>query len=105
MSIQVLKLVSGEDIIGVVEETEDCYVITKPVCVFVRRNPDKENSFRLGVAPWAPYALNAEVPIFKSKVMSKFSPDVSLVKEYERRGYFVPNEVKIDKEPELLQEA
>jgi len=104
MSIQVLKLMTGEDIIGAIEETEDCYVVTKPVCVFVRRNPDKENSFRLGVAPWAPYALNAEVPIFKNMVLSKFNPDVSLVQEYERRGYYVPTEVEV-KEPELLQEA
>jgi hypothetical protein len=104
MSIQVLKLISGEDIIGAVEETEKCYVITKPVCVFIRRNPDKENSFRLGVAPWAPYALDAEVPIFKNMVVSKFAPDEALVKEYERRGYYVPNEVEI-KQPELLQES
>jgi len=102
MSIQVLKLVTGEDVVGEVSVTDSGYNVSNPICIFVRPNPNKEGSFKLGVAPWAPYASGA-VPIFQNSVVAVFDPDETLLKEYGRRNEYIPKEVS--KEPELLQEA
>jgi hypothetical protein len=102
MAIQVLKLVTGEDVVGDVEFSGDTYNVKNPICVFMRPNPEKEGSFKLGVAPWAPYC-NGPVPIFKESVLSVFNPDETLMKEYERRSDFIPRQVI--KEPEVLNEA
>lgn len=102
MAIQVLKLVTGEDVVGDVEISGDTYSIKDPICVYMRPNPEKEGSFKLGVAPWAPYS-DGPVPIFKQTVVAVFTPDETLLKEYERRSEFIPRQVQ--KEPEVLNEA
>ena len=101
MEVLILKLVTGEDVVGSVDDTGESYTVVEPVRLNMAPNPDKAGSFRLVVEPWAPYAKDNTVSIFKNTVVACFAPDEHISAEYAKRGAFRP---AMKPNPELLQE-
>lgn len=82
MSVRVCRLVSGEDIIADVEVDHIGYMLTNPAQIVVQQAQDG----RVGAAfaPFAPYAKDNKVRIFKAFVAGEMELDVKLINEYNR---------------------
>ena len=97
--VQIVKLSSGEDIIGSVTEVNleagRMIQIEKPCYIMLRPKPDNEYEFVLGLTPYAPYAKDNIVPIMPTHVISIYSPSTDLLNEYNRSfgsGILVPED-------------
>jgi hypothetical protein len=97
-NVQILKLASGEDVIGLIDEmvVDGRAVITvEKGCLLLMR--PKENSpyeFSIGMAPFAPYAKGLKLPIFPAHIVSIYEPETGLLNEYNKRfgsGLIVPD--------------
>lgn len=97
--VQIIKLSSGEDIIGSVTEVTleagRMIQIEKPCYIMMRPKPENENEFVLGLTPYAPYAKGHLVPIMPAHVVSVFTPTTDLLNAYNQRygsGLVVPDD-------------
>lgn len=84
MTVKVYKLISGEDIIADVEDNPSESVITlkNPAAIVVQQTADG----RVGAAfaPYAPFAKDNEIVIYKSALAGHMEVDVKLINEYNR---------------------
>lgn len=82
MTVKVCRLVSGEDVISDVEVDHNGYIFRNPALIVVQQT----NDGRVGAAfaPFAPYAKDGEVRIFKNFVAGEMELDVKLINEYNR---------------------
>ena len=82
MGVKVCKLVSGEDIIADVKIDDLGYVFNNPAVIVVQQTQDG----RVGAAfaPYAPYAKDGVVRIFKNFVIGEVELDVKMINEYNR---------------------
>lgn len=82
MSVKVCKLITGEDVIADVEVDQHGYMFNNPALIVVQQTQDG----RVGAAfaPFAPYAKDSKVRIFKDYVIGEMEIDVKLVNEYNR---------------------
>jgi hypothetical protein len=77
MSVQVVKLITGEEIIAVVSEKKDAVEMTQPMLVAVQDN-------RLVFIPYMQYTTAAEfVSVDKKHIMFVVTPVESLIDDYE----------------------
>tara|TARA_B100002019_G_scaffold54947_2_gene47048 strand:- start:2691 stop:3050 length:360 start_codon:yes stop_codon:yes gene_type:complete len=90
-NIRIIKLTSGEDIIGDVKEQEldgnTMIVIEKPAVILMMPKTDAqgEEEFGVGLAPYAPFAKGYAVPIFANHVVSLYEPETQLLNAYNQR--------------------
>jgi len=90
MNIKVVRLVSGEELIG--KWNEEKNTITNPV-VMVPVAKDQ-----LGFSPWIPYVDEEAVQLKEQHIMTVLTPDNKLQNEYNRvygSGLIVPDADKI----------
>ena len=90
MNIKVVRLVSGEELIG--KWNEEKNTITNPV-VMVPVAKDQ-----LGFSPWIPYVDEEDVQLKEQHIMTVLTPDNKLQNEYNRvygSGLIVPDADKI----------
>lgn len=82
MGVKVCRLISGEDIIADVEVDQHGYLFSNPAQIVVQQSQDG----RVGAAfaPFAPYAKDGKVRIFKEFVAGEMDIDVKLINEYNR---------------------
>ena len=82
MTVKVCKLITGEDVIADVELDQNGYLFNNPALIVVQQTQDG----RVGAAfaPFAPYAKDSKVRIFKDNVIGEMEIDVKLVNEYNR---------------------
>lgn len=85
--VQIVKLTTGEDIMGKVSEYEvpdkgRCLRIENPVAIMLRQKDEKGEQFGVGLAPYAVYAENHTITILPGHAVAVFSPEVELQKEY-----------------------
>jgi len=84
--VQIVKLTSGEELIGKVTETDlegrQLVQIEKPAVVMLIPDQKEEGKFGIGLAPYAPYAEGNVIPIFPNHIVSIFSPAKTLLNEY-----------------------
>lgn len=82
MTVKVCRLVSGEDVIADVELDQHGYMLSNPALIVVQQTQDG----RVGAAfaPFAPYAKDGKVRIFKDFVAGEMELDVKLINEYNR---------------------
>ena len=97
--VQIIKLSSGEDIIGTVTELTleggKMLQIEKPCYIMMRPKPENEYEFVLGLTPYCPYAKDQTIPIMPMHVISIYHPSTELLNEYNRRfgsGLVVPDD-------------
>ena len=73
-TIQIVKLTSGEELIGKVGEVEVggsvLVQIEKPAVVMLIPDQKEEGKFGVGLAPYAPYADGDFIPIFPNHIIS-----------------------------------
>ena len=86
-NVQIIKLVSGEDIMGVVSDTEidgkAFLLVERPAVILMMPKPGgDENEFGVGLAPYAPFAKQHKVPIFPNHIISVYDPDTNLLNAY-----------------------
>ena len=90
MSIKVVRLVSGEELIG--EWNEEKTIINNPV-IMVPIAKDQ-----LGFQPWIPYSDQEDIQLKEQHIMTVLTPDKKLQNEYNRvygSGLIVPDADKI----------
>ena len=92
--IQIVKLATGEDLIGEVSEvelpphtggdqtTQPFLMIEKPALIMMMPKPGSETEFGVGLAPYAPFAKEHKVPIFPQHVVSCYQPETDLLNAY-----------------------
>lgn len=85
-NVQIIKLTSGEDIIGVVSDTEiegkAFLLVETPAVILMMPKPGSEDEFGVGLAPYAPFAKEHKVPIFPNHIISVYDPDKNLLNAY-----------------------
>ena len=87
MNIKVIRLVSGEELIG--DWNEEKNIIDNPVIMV----PIAKS--QLGFQPWIPYAEEEEVQLKEQHIVVVLTPDNKLQNEYNRvfgSGLLVPEE-------------
>ena len=90
MNIKVVRLVSGEELIG--DWNEEKHTIINPV-VMLPVGKDK-----LGFSSWIPYVDEEEVQLKEQHIVTVLTPDKKLQNEYNRvygSGLIVPDADKI----------
>ena len=77
-NIQIIKLTTGEDLIGEVGNTEvdgkAFLTIDKPALIMKMPKPGSDTEFGVGLAPYAPFAKGHVVPIFPAHIVSVYDP-------------------------------
>lgn len=83
--VQILKLSSGEEIIGqvtdLVVEERQIIVMEKPA-VIVLQPTDNEGKFSIGLAPYVPYAVDNTIHLMPNHVIGVMQPTQQLLDEY-----------------------
>ena len=90
MNIKVVRLVSGEELIG--DWNDEKYIITNPVIML------PVGKDQLGFSPWIPYVEEEEVQLKEQHIITVLTPDSKLQNEYNRvygSGLIVPGADKI----------
>jgi hypothetical protein len=90
MNIKVVRLVSGEELIG--EWNEEKNIINNPV-IMVPIAKDQ-----LGFQPWIPYSDEEDVQLKDQHIMTVLTPDKKLQNEYNKvygSGIIMPDDEKI----------
>jgi len=94
MTIKLILLKSGEDIIGdvtemVVGEEEEKRVIgyffDKPCIIKLREgeeNPDKKSAYKISMFPWMPLSEDSNIPVPADWVVTMVEPKEQLRKMY-----------------------
>lgn len=101
-NIQIIKLSTGEDIIGDIEELnvegKEFILATKPCLIVMMPKQDNPNEYGVGLVPYAPFAREHKVPFMPQHIVSLYQPETSLRNEYSSRfgsGLVVPDD-KLD---------
>ena len=88
-NIQIVKLTTGEDLIGDLEELEmesrQFLLINKPAIIMIMPQPGSETDFTVGLAPYAPFAKDHKVPIFPAHVVSVYDPGTEMLNSYNKK--------------------
>ena len=87
MNIKIIRIVSGEELIG--DWNDETKTITQPV-VMVPLGKDQ-----LGFQPWIPYSEEEEMTFKEQHIVVVLTPDTKLQNEYNRvygSGLLVPEE-------------
>lgn len=99
---QIVKLSSGEEIIGEVTDVEvegrTFIEIKTPAVIMLIPDQNNEQKFGIGLAPYAPYAEGGKVQIMPGHVVALMKPTASLLNEYNAAygsGVVVPEKPKL----------
>jgi hypothetical protein len=97
MDIQILKLVTGEEVLSEIEsQDESCYVLVNPVGIAVVRGKDGQPS--VGLAPFPLHAeqkTGATIAITKKNVVYSYVPAEDFIKNYNQifgTGIILPSQ-------------
>lgn len=88
MTISVLKLVTGEEIIGQVQEMEfegkNVLRVKHPAILMYKTNDDG-TQYKVGMAPYAMSSRDNIIPIFSGQIVSIFDPAPKLLNRYNEK--------------------
>ena len=88
-NIQIVKLTTGEDLIGDVTESEidgrGFLVIDKPAIIMMMPKPGSDTDFGVGLAPYAPFSKDHKVPVFPQHVVSVYDPGKEILNAYNEK--------------------
>lgn len=81
MTVQILKLITGEELIGkIVYDRIDEVVIDNPANIHMA--PTQDSRMQLYLIPYAPYAEKDQFTLSKSHVIMHYEPNVDLLNKY-----------------------
>jgi hypothetical protein len=81
-NIKIIKLTTGEELIGEIEDKGLSYTIKNAVVIALipsRTNPQQPS---IGLAPWMPYAENEPVMISKQSIVYEAKPIKEMLNNY-----------------------
>ena len=89
-NIQIVKLTTGEDIMGDVESQEvegkeGFLLINKPAIIMMMPKPGSDTDFGVGLAPYAPFSKDHKVPVFPQHVVSVYDPGTEILNAYNEK--------------------
>ena len=89
-NIQIVKLTTGEDIMGDVESQEvegkeGFLLINKPAIIMMMPKPGSDTDFGVGLAPYAPFSKDHKVPVFPQHVVSVYDPGKEILNAYNEK--------------------
>ena len=88
-NIQVIKLTTGEDLIGEITDTEiegkAFLVIDKPALIMMIPKPGSDTEFGVGLAPYAPFAKQHKVPVFPAHIVSVYDAADEIKDAYKQK--------------------
>ena len=88
-NIQIVKLTTGEDIIGDVSEQQvegkGFIQVVKPAIIMMMPNPGSDTEFSVGLAPYAPFAKDHKVPVFPTHIVSIYDPGKDMLNAYNKK--------------------
>lgn len=98
-SVRILKLSTGEDIMGKISEIDVngqfVYMVENPVIILMSpKSHDNPFEMSLGIAPYVPYAKESKIMIMPHQIIALFEAETKLANEYNSRfgsGIVVPD--------------
>jgi hypothetical protein len=81
-NIKIIKLTTGEELIGEIEDKGLSYTIKNSVVIALipsRTNPQQPS---IGLAPWMPYAENEPIMISKQSIVYEAKPIKEMLNNY-----------------------
>tara|TARA_R110000824_G_scaffold292565_4_gene480961 strand:+ start:1058 stop:1384 length:327 start_codon:yes stop_codon:yes gene_type:complete len=97
--IKIIRLLSGEEILGKINKDDEYYDIKGPVVLNWMANEDKPGTPKLMIAALLPHGEGDEVRIHERHVVFEFTPMQDILNEYNAAygsGIVVPNKAKFD---------
>jgi len=98
MSIKLLRLKSGEDIVADIDVNDDTITIENPAAIMPMGDPRQSGAVQMGFAPWVPFSNDKQFEISKDWIVFITEPATDIVNNYRQAfgsGIVVPP-VKID---------
>ena len=105
MSIKLLRLKSGEDIVADIDENEDTVTIENPAQIMPMGDPRQSGTVQMGFGPWVPFTTDKQIEIPRDWIVFIAEPATDIVNNYRQAfgsGIVVPP-IKIDSKA-LLKE-
>ena len=95
MVVKLLRLKSGEDIVGeVIRENEELITISNPAILMpVSHSPGRQDQIQIGLAPWIPFSEEKEFKLPRDWVLLITIPAQNIVNNYNQifgSGIVVP---------------
>lgn len=83
MSVMITRLLTGEEILGVVSSHEDAghFVIENPTTIGVMNNP-QTNRLDIHMAPFLPLAAKKSVVVNMQNVVCQYEPVVEVINKF-----------------------
>jgi hypothetical protein len=81
MSVKMVKLVSGEEVLCKIEEHGDTVTLKTPVVLVMQRD-ESGQPLGLGMQPWLLLAQKPEVTIALDKIILQYVPRAEIVNQY-----------------------
>ncbi len=97
MSIKLLRLKSGEDVVADIDENEDTVTIENPAVIMPMGDP-RGGNVQMGFGPWVPFTTDKQIEIPRDWIIFIVEPAPDIVNNYRQAfgsGIVVPP-VKID---------
>ena len=79
MSIKILKLVNGDDVISNINESKE-FVLKNPAKIMIF--PTEGGEMGMGMVPWCPYTDQKDFTIEKSHIMTMFDAPEGIRNQY-----------------------
>ena len=80
MSVQILKMINGEEIVGsVTKETDGAITVSKPAIVMLA--PNGSGGVQVQMGPWCPHS-DSDVELQKSHILYRLEPNTELLNGY-----------------------
>jgi hypothetical protein len=83
--IKLIRMKSGEDVIGEVSYTNDMLKLEKPAVLMPMQN-GRGNSVQMGMVPWQPFSKNTEFSIPNDWIVTVSEPSEDIENGY-RKNY------------------
>jgi|688.fasta_scaffold329817_1 hypothetical protein len=84
MTIKILKLVSGEELVADITLNASIYKLVKPFALQMARDPNSDSGqMQLALFPYAPYTKDHTVHINREKVVWSEELPESMIMDYE----------------------
>ena len=95
MAVKLLRLKSGEDIVGeVIKENQEFIIISNPAMLMpVSHTPGRQDQIQIGLAPWIPFSVEKEFKLPRDWVLLTTIPAQDIVNNYNQifgSGIVVP---------------
>lgn len=81
--IKIIKLITGEELIGDMSQTGDNITVTNPATVHLV--PGESGRMSMAMIPFAPYAEEDSFMFNLSHIMTSYTPGTDLLNQYNQR--------------------